>query len=64
MCSYLMGNVAIRIEDMVCQNPRGWRVGTGEELKGENEGGGKKPHRHSEVEIFTTNKTSSNWAKY
>lgn len=33
--SYLMGNVAIRVEEMVPQNPRGWQKEIGEEMKGE-----------------------------
>lgn len=61
MCSYLVGNVAIRIEEMDCQNPRGWREGIEGEKQGKEEE--KKSHRPNEVENFTTNKTSSKWAK-
>lgn len=35
VCSYLMGSVAIRAEETVCQNLRRWQEGTGEETKGE-----------------------------
>lgn len=61
--SYLMGNVAIRNEEMVCQNAGEWQKRIWEEVRG----GGKERRREGRkangVENFTNSKTSSNWAK-
>lgn len=45
-----MGNVTVRIEEMVCQNLRGWQEEIGEESRG----GGRKSHRHTEVENYSS----------
>lgn len=55
--SYLMGNVAIKIEEMLCQNPGEWQERIWEEVKG---GKGKEEGGSTEngVENFTSCKTS------
>ena len=58
-----MGNVAIRIEEMVCQNLRGWQEGIRRWKGGQKRKEEEKMKRHNEVENFTGNKILSNWDK-
>lgn len=44
VCSYLMGNIAIRIEEIACQNLRGWQDRIQEEMKQ-----GRKGRRREKV---------------